>query len=148
MAVNRTGRMLPDGTRTQYLGYQCYLKHPDQYYSEIPAAMSGEAFGIGGFTGNHFSVDPGTGRYTVFLGNRVRGRLTVLIPEEGKTLEDYGLRADGTGEIRWTDGTALPSSVNYVHQKDRHLHAAAERILGPAPREKRNESMLEEGRQG
>jgi CubicO group peptidase (beta-lactamase class C family) len=148
MAVNRTGRMLPDGTRTQYLGYQCYLKHPDQYYSEIPAAMSGEAFGIGGFTGNHFSVDPGTGRYTVFLGNRVRGRLTVLIPEEGKTLEDYGLRADGTGEIRWTDGTSLPSSVNYVHQKDRHLHAAAERILGPAPREKRNESMLEEGRQG
>ena len=133
MAVNRTGRVLPDGSRSQYLGYLCYLKHPDQYYSEIPAAMSGEAFGIGGFTGNHFSVDPRGGRYSVFLGNRVRDRLTVLIPPEGKTLEDYGLRPDGTGEIRWEDGSVHPSSVNYVHQKDAHFHAAAERALESAP---------------
>ena len=95
--------------------------------------MSGEAFGIGGFTGNHFSVDPRGGRYSVFLGNRVRDRLTVLIPPEGKTLEDYGLRPDGTGEIRWEDGSVHPSSVNYVHQKDAHFHAAAERALESAP---------------
>ena len=123
MAVNRTGHPLPGGGYTQYLGYCCYRKHPDQYFSEIPACMSQEAFGMGGFTGNHFSVDPGTGRYTVFLGNRVRGRLTVLLPEEGKTRTDYGLREDGTGTLRWTDGTLLPSSVDYVHQKDEHLHA-------------------------
>ena len=123
MAQNRTGRELPGGGYTQYLGYSCYRKHPDQYYSEIPASMSQEAFGIGGFTGNHFSVDPGTGRYTIFLGNRVRDRLTVLIPPEGKRREDYGLEPDGRGEIRWADGSMHPSSVDYVHQKDAHLHA-------------------------
>ena len=123
MAENRTGHPLPGGGYTQYLGYCCYRKHPDQYFSEIPAAMSQQAFGMGGFTGNHFSVDPGTGSWNVFLGNRVRERLTVLIPEEGKTRTDYGLHADGTGTLRWRDGTVLPSSVDYVHQKDEHLHA-------------------------
>jgi len=123
MAVNRTGRQRPGGSYTQYLGYCCYRKHPDQYYSEIPADMTQEAFGIGGFTGNHFSVDPGSGRYTILLGNRVRDRLTVLLPPEGKTRRDYGLREDGSGEIRWTDGSLHPSSVDYVHQKDARLHA-------------------------
>ena len=123
MAENRTGHPLPGGGYTQYLGYCCYRKHPDQYFSEIPAAMSQQAFGMGGFTGNHFSVDPGTGSWNVFLGNRVRERLTVLIPEEGKTRTDYGLHADGTGTLCWRDGTVLPSSVDYVHQKDEHLHA-------------------------
>ncbi len=133
MAVNRTGRRLRDGTYTQYLGYCCYLKHPDQYFSEIPAGMSRAAFGIGGFTGNHFSVDPAAGRYTLFLGNRVRGRLTVLVPEAGKNRTDYGLRADGSGTLRWEDGTELPSSVDYVHQKDEHLHAAVEEALRSLP---------------
>ena len=133
MAVNRTGRELADGGYTQYLGYCCYLKHPDQYFSEIPADMSREAFGIGGFTGNHFSVDPGTGRYTLFLGNRVRDRLTMLILPEGKSRTDYGLQEDGTGRIRWTDGSVHFSSANYVHQKDEHLHAVIERLF----REKR-----------
>lgn len=129
MAVNRTGRQRSDGSYTQYLGYCCYRKHPDQYFSEIPVAMSEEAFGIGGFTGNHFSVDPVTGRYTIFLGNRVRNRLTVLIPTPDKRLEDYGLQPDGVGKIRWTNGTLHPSSVNYVHQKDQHLHAVIDQIL-------------------
>jgi len=130
IAVNRTGRERADGGYTQYLGYMCYLKHPDQYFSEIPESMSHRAFGIGGFTGNHFSVDPGTGRFTIFLGNRVRDRLTVLLPPEGKTREDYGLCADGSGKIRWTDGTEHYSSVDYVHQKDEHLHRVIDQILG------------------
>ena len=132
MAVNRTGRQRPDGGYTQYLGYQCYLKHPDQYFSEIPAAMGPGAFGIGGFTGNHFSVDPRGGRYTIFLGNRVRDRLTVLLPPAGKRLTDYGLSPEGLGEIRWTDGSRHPSSVRYVHQKDAHFHAAAAEALAEA----------------
>ena len=134
MAVNRTGRRKPDGSHTQYLGYQCYLKHPDQYFSEIPAAMGLAAFGIGGFTGNHFSVDPQQGRYTIFLGNRVRDRLTVLIPPAGRQRTDYGLNADGTGEITWEDGSRHFSSVDYVHQKDAHFHTAVEAALaGPVP---------------
>ena len=130
IAVNRTGRRLEDGTYTQYLGYMCYLKHPDQYFSEIPAYMGHRAFGIGGFTGNHLSVDPEKGIFAIFLGNRVRNRLTVLLPEDGKDYTDYGLRADGVGMYRWEDGTALPSSVNYVHQKDGHLHRVVAEVMG------------------
>ena len=92
--------------------------------------MGMRAFGIGGFTGNHVSVDPDRGLFTVFLGNRVKNRLTVLVPEAGKTLEDYGLNPDGTGKFRWDDGEEVSSSVKYVHQKDRHLHSAVMAALG------------------
>ena len=130
MAVNRTGRQRPDGTFTQYLGLQCYVRHPVQYWSEIPSYMGREAFGIGGFTGNHVSVDPRRNLFTVFLGNRVRNRLTVLVPEEGKSLTDYGLREDGSGMFRWTDGVVIPSSVKWVHRKDEYLHRAVAETLG------------------
>ena len=130
MAVNRTGKLLADGTHSQYLGYQCYVRHPEQYWSEIPVYMGKEAFGIGGFTGNHVSVDPARGLFTVFLGNRVKNRLTVVVPEAGKELADYGLNPDGTGKIIWDDGEEIASSVKYVHQKDKHLHSAVMQALG------------------
>ena len=129
MAVNRTGRKMPDGTWSQFLGILCYVRHPNQYFSEIPEYMGAQAFGIGGFTGNHLSLDPETDRFTIFLGNRVLNRLTVLLPEEGKTLTDYGLREDGVGRILRDDGVWVPSSVQYVHQKDAHLHSVIAKIL-------------------
>ena len=132
MAVNRTGRKMPEGGHSQYLGMQCFVRHPEQYYSEIPAYMGRGAFGNAGFTGNHVSVDPERGLFTIFLGNRVRNRLTVLIPEPGKTLTDYGLNADGSGRFRWEEGETIPSSVKYVHQKDAHLHRAVADTLGLA----------------
>jgi len=130
MAVNRTGHPKPDGTHTQYLGYQCYVRHPNQYFSEIPVYMGMRAFGNAGFTGNHLSVDPEHGSFAFFLGNRVKGRLTVLLPEEGKTFADYGICPDGSGRILWKDGQEKPSSVKYVHQKDAHLHRVIMEVLG------------------
>ena len=129
MAENRTGHLKPDGTYTQYLGYQCYVRHPDQYYSEIPRYMGRQAFGNAGFTGNHLSVDPEHGSFVFFLGNRVKGKLTMLIPETGKTFEDYGINADGSGNIAWDDKIRVPSSVKYVHQKDKYLHSAIAKVL-------------------
>ena len=129
IAVNRTGRRREDGTYTQYLGLQCYVRHPVQYWSEMPAYMGRRAFGIGGFAGNHVSMDPEHGLFTVFLGNRVLNRLTVLVPEEGKTLTDYGLNEDGSGTFRWPDGEVIHSSVKWVHQKDAHLHSAVAEAL-------------------
>ena len=90
--------------------------------------MGRAAFGIGGFTGNHFSIDPEAERYTLYLGNRVRDRLTVLIPAPGKTREDYGLSGEGLGTIMWKDGGMHYSSANYVHQKDEHFHRVVEEI--------------------
>ena len=97
--------------------------------------MGAQAFGIGGFTGNHLSLDPERGLFTVFLGNRVLNRLTVLLPPEGKTFADYGLREDGTGTYVREDGVCVPSSVKYVHQKDRYLHSAVARVLCLPPAE-------------
>ena len=58
---------------------------------------------------------------------------SVLIPESGKTLESYGLNANGSGTFPWTgeDGreTRIYSSVKYVHQKDEHLHRAVAKVL-------------------
>lgn len=124
MSINRTGRLLEDGTHTQYLGAQCYVKHPNQYFSEIPAYMGSRAIGLSGFTGNHLSIDPERGIFALYLGNRVLNRLSVLVPEKGKTLTDYGLAPDGTGSVLWSDGHRVLSSVNYVHLKDDHFHQA------------------------
>lgn len=133
MARNRAGRRLPDGSWAQYLGCQCNVKHPNQYLSEIPLYMSDKAIGLSGFTGNHVSIDPETGVFALFLGNRVLNRLSVLVPEKGKTLADYGLAPDGSGQVNWPDGTRPFSSVDYVHQKDARLHAPIADLLGLPP---------------
>ena len=129
MARNRTGRPLPGGGWTQFLGCQCYVKHPEQYFSEIPLYMSDQAIGLSGFTGHHVAIDPQVGVFTLFLGNRVMDRLTVLVPESGRCRGDYGLAEDGSGQVRWTDGCQLFSSVDYVHQKDAKLHAPIGELL-------------------
>ena len=133
MARNRTGRRREDGSWSQFLGSQCYVRHPDQYYSEIPEYESDQAIGISGFTGHHLSIDPEVGVFAIFLGNRVRDRLTVLIPEEGKSYADYGLNPDGTGQVDWPDGSKVWSSVNFAHHRDEHFHASLARELGWKP---------------
>lgn len=130
MARNRTGRRREDGTWTQFLGSQCYIRHPDQYFSEIPVFESFKAIGVSGFTGHHLSIDPETGVFALFLGNRVLNRLTVLIPEPGKILADYGLNPDGTGQIVWPDGDRVWSSVNFAHHRDEHFHASLASAIG------------------
>lgn len=130
MAKNRTGHPLEGGGYTQFLGCQCYVRHPEQVHSEVPVYMSDKSIAISGFTGHHLSLDPERGIFMIALGNRVLNRLSFLIPEDGKTRQDYGLREDGTGRIRWSDGEEIWSSVDYVHLKDEHLHAPAARAMG------------------
>ena len=130
MARNRTGRRRRDGGWTQFLGIQCYVKHPVQYHSEVPVYMSDRALALSGFTGCHLAVDPAVGVFEFYLGSRVRDRLSVLIPETGRTITDYGLSEDGIGSVRWPDGTVVLSSVDYVHLKDTHYHPAVARTLG------------------
>ena len=135
MSRNRTGFRRADGTYQQYLGAQCYVLHPVQYFSEIPVYESEQAIGLSGFTGHHLSVDVGTGVFVLMLGNRVLDRLTVLLPEAGKSITDYGLDPDGTGQVLWPDGHRVWSSVDYVHHKDAHFHLSVANVLGlPARR--------------
>ena len=129
MSRNRTGHQRPDGTYQQYLGAQCYVKHPVQRHSEVPVYESDKAISLSGFTGHHLSVDVETGVFALFLGNRVQNRLTVLVPEAGKSITDYGLKSDGTGTFVCPDGARIYSSVNYVYQKDVHFHQAVAEAL-------------------
>lgn len=129
MAENRTGRRRPDGSWTQFLGSQCYVRHPVQYDSEIPVYESDRAIGLSGFTGHHLSVDPATGVFAIILGNRVLNRLTVLLPAGAQERQAQGLSPDGTGQVQWPDGERVWSSVDWVHHKDAHLHAAIQQTL-------------------
>lgn len=133
MSRRRTGLVRPDGSCQQFLGAQCYIRHPVQYYSEVPPCLSGAAVAWSGFTGHHLSIDPALGVFILSLGNRVENRLTFLTPREGETLADYGLNPDGTGTVLWPDGERVISSVHYVHLRDAHLHAAAAEALGLPP---------------
>ena len=120
---NRTGLPYPDGTHRQYLGMMCHVKHPDQYYSEVPAFMTDASFGLSGFTGHHLSVDPVLGCYVLYLGSRCHMHVSRVGPRPGESMQDYGLSADGNGCVRWPDGRQVPSSAGWVHFKDEWLHA-------------------------
>ena len=135
MAENHTGHPLPGGGFSQCLGCLCYVRHPDQHFSETPAFMSGSALGLSGFAGNHLAVDPERGVFEFYLGSRVMNRLSVLIPRPGETLADYGLNADGTGTVLWPDGERIVSSVGYVYLKDAHMHSVTEKVLREMRRE-------------
>ena len=133
IGVNRTGFSHGDGTYRQYLGYLCFSKHPLQRLSEVPHWMGARSIGLSGFTGNHLSLDPDAGRFVLFLGNRCHGRVSHIVPPEGKDLSAYGLDARGVGLVRWSDGRLVPSSAKYVYFKDEMLHAPIEsrmRALG------------------
>ncbi len=130
LAENRTRGINPDGSTGQCLGSLCFIRHPVQHFSEIPAYMGDHAIGISGFTGCRMALDPERGVFALFLGSRVRDRLSVLLPAEGKTLAEYGLSPDGTGRILWPDGSMVWSSVHYVYQTDEHFHPAVTDTLG------------------
>ena len=130
MARNRTGRPLPGGGWTQYLGLLCYVKHPLQRRSEVPVYMSGRAIALSGFVGNHIAIDPSLGIFEFFLGSRVLNRVTAIAPPPGRSLADYGLAPDGTGCVDWPGEGKVISSVDFVYLKDAHYHPEAAEEMG------------------
>jgi len=122
IGVNRTGRIGADGSYRQYLGYLCFSKSPAQRFSEVPQWMSGRAFGLSGFTGNHIAIDPEAGVFDLFLGNRCHNRVSVIRPPDSKDISSYSLTPEGEGVVEWTDGRKVQSSYLYIHQKDQKLH--------------------------
>ena len=113
IGVNRTGGKLPDGTDSQYMGYLCYSKQPDQTFSEVPAYFGERTIALNGFTGNHFSVDPEKNQFMILLANRIHNRAT--------TVTGRANPEDKTEFIRWDDGKDYVVSQNFVYTKDRFL---------------------------
>ncbi|MBQ4609279.1 MAG: beta-lactamase family protein [Clostridia bacterium] len=122
IGTDRTGRDNGDGTYRQPLGFLCFTKHPVQRLSEVPAHMGAHSFGLSGFTGNHIVLDPQTGIFEIFLGNRCHARISHITPPEGRTMESYGLDDRGAALIPWEDGRKVPTSARYVYLKDACLH--------------------------
>ncbi|MDO4571746.1 MAG: serine hydrolase domain-containing protein [Clostridia bacterium] len=110
---NRTGRPLPDGGYTQYLGCLCFVKHPDQTFSEVPRCFSEQAIALNGFCGNHISVDPASDRFMVILSNRIHNRVTMAT---GRANPHERLET-----LRWEDGRDYVVSQNYVYCKDENI---------------------------
>jgi CubicO group peptidase (beta-lactamase class C family) len=113
IGVNRTGGRLPDGTDSQYMGYLCYSKQPDQTFSEVPAYFGSKTIALNGFTGNHFSVDPEKNQFMILLANRIHNRATTVT---GRANPD-----DKTETILWDDGHTYIVSQNFVYTKDKFL---------------------------
>jgi len=122
IGTNRTGKWNSDGTYRQPLGFLCFVRHPQQRLSEVPAYTSEHAFGLSGFTGNHIIIDPILGVFELFLGNRCHNRVSHITPPDGKTLADFGLNERGAALIAWSDGRQVPTSARYVYLKDEYLH--------------------------
>ena len=129
MSENHIGHRMPDGTFSQCLGCLCFVRHPDPYISEIPVFVSDAALAWSGFAGNYLVVDPVQSVFELYLGSRVLNRVSVIIPNEGESLTDYGLKEDGTGTVMWPDGRKVISSVNYAYLKDRYFHPPLAPIL-------------------
>jgi len=113
VGVNRTGGKLPDGGDSQYMGYLCYSKQPDQTFSEVPAYFGTRTIALNGFTGNHFSVDPEKNQFMILLANRIHNRAT--------TVTGRANPEDKTETIRWDDGKTYIVSQNFVYTKDKFL---------------------------
>ena len=113
IGVNRTGGRLADGTDSQYMGYLCYSKQPDQTFSEVPAYFGPRTIALNGFTGNHFSVDPEKNQFMILLANRIHNRAT--------TVTGRANPLDKTETILWDDGKTYIVSQNFVYTKDQYL---------------------------
>ena len=111
---NRTGRPLAAGEYTQYLGYLCFCKHPDQTYSEVPRYFGKQTIALNGFCGNHFSVDPEQNRYLVLLSNRIHNRVT-MVTGRANPHEKH------IKTLVWDDEKQYTVSQNYVYYKDENI---------------------------
>lgn len=119
IGINRTGYLLMDGSYRQFLGQLVFTRSPIQRFSEVPEWMGLRAFGISGYTGNHFALDPDSGVFDILLGNRCHNRLSQIEPQRPG---EWGLGPEGSGFVTWPDGRQVRSSFGFIHQKDNKIH--------------------------
>ena len=112
IGVNRTGGKLPDGTDSQYMGYLCYSKQPDQTFSEVPAYFGERTIALNGFTGNHFSVDPEQNQFMILLANRIHNRATTVT---GRANPRGTRRSSSTGTTERTISFPRTSSTRRIN---------------------------------
>lgn len=93
----------------QRFGLLCYAKNPVRHMSEVPHQLSGNAFGISGFTGCSFLIDPMNKLFVFIGGNRLNNRLSK------SDLDFRGLH----NNVLSYKGQNYIVSQNYVYEKDK-----------------------------
>ena len=117
IGVNHTGKKNEDGTFSQFHGLLCYSKNPVAKNSEVNHWLSGNAFALGGYTGNQLTIDYRNQLYIFMASNRCNNRITSvsgmdIVYEAGMTLE-------------WPDGKRYICNKGYAFDRD-------ESVINPA----------------
>lgn len=111
IGINRTGKMISENEATQFHGYLCYSKNPIEVNSEVNHFLSGNAFALGGYTGNQLTIDIENGIYVFFVSNRCHNRVTNIT---GVSEEDYVQN----GYVEWNDGKFYKYNKKYAYDRD------------------------------
>lgn len=111
IGVNHTGKKNEDGTFSQFHGLLCYSKNPVAKNSEVNHWLSGNAFALGGYTGNQLTIDYRNQLYIFMASNRCHNRITSvsgmdIVYEAGMTLE-------------WPDGKRYICNKGYAFDRVR-----------------------------
>ena len=111
IGINRTGKMIGENDVTQFHGYLCYSKNPIEMNSEVNHFLSGNAFALGGYTGNQLTIDIENGVYVFFASNRCHNRVTNIT---GASEEDYVQN----GYVKWKGGKSYKYNKKYAYDRD------------------------------
>ncbi len=112
MGMNCTGSKKQDGTFTQFHGYLSYSKNPIEENSEVSHWLSGDAFALGGYTGNQLTIDRRNEVFLFMASNRCHNRVTRINSTE-VVYED--------GCVVWTDGKRYIQNQRYAYDRDTYI---------------------------
>jgi CubicO group peptidase (beta-lactamase class C family) len=112
---NRTGKKIENGF-SQFLGYLCYSKNPIEMESEVNHFLSGNAFALGGYTGNQLTVDINNNLYIFLASNRCHNRVTQIVPERDSTFY-FSSEMDGISYVNWNDGNKYIYTKEYAYDR-------------------------------
>jgi CubicO group peptidase (beta-lactamase class C family) len=113
---NRSGKKLADGSFRQFLAYLCYSKNPIERESEVDHFLSGNAFALGGYTGNQLTVDVNNNLYLFLASNRCHNRVTQIIPEKDRD-SYFGNETNGINYVNWNDGNQYIYTKEYAYDR-------------------------------
>jgi CubicO group peptidase (beta-lactamase class C family) len=113
---NRSGKKLADGSFRQFLAYLCYSKNPIERESEVDHFLSGNAFALGGYTGNQLTVDINNNLYLFLASNRCHNRVTQIIPERDRD-SYFDSETNGINYVNWNDGNQYIYTKEYAYDR-------------------------------
>lgn len=115
IGTNRFGYCTEDGCYSQFLGLLCHTKHPLPSNSEVYELLSGNAFAIGGYTGNHYMIDSKNGLFSFFASNRCHNRITTIA-------NSTNILRNTQGAILWPDGKNYVDNTRFAWDRDDVIH--------------------------